>query len=208
MLLDEPFSGLDTRLREQIRDDALHVLKSSGTATLMVTHDPEEAMFMADRLAIMRAGRIEQQGSPVEVYAQPATAFVASFFGQVNELRGTVRNGAVITPLGALAAPGFADGTAVEVLIRPEALKLSPADVRHPIAARVMAARLLGRSSWIHLSLVDPAAGHAEGPREGQAGYFHFHARVPGRFVPREGEILAVGLEPAQAFVFPARLPS
>jgi iron(III) transport system ATP-binding protein len=208
MLLDEPFSGLDTRLREQIRDDALHVLKSSGTATLMVTHDPEEAMFMADRLAIMRAGRIEQHGSPVEVYAHPATAFVASFFGQVNELHGTVRSGAVITPFGTLAAPGFADGTAVEVLIRPEALKLSPADVRHPIAARVMAARLLGRSSWIHLSLVGPGAAETEGPREGQAGYFHFHARVPGRFVPREGEILAVGLEPAQAFVFPARLPS
>ena len=138
MLLDEPFSGLDTRLREQIRDDALHVLKSSGTATLMVTHDPEEAMFMADRLAIMRAGRIEQQGSPVEVYAQPATAFVAVVLrpGQ-RAARDRCASGAVITPLGALAAPGFADGTAVEVLIRPEALQLSPADVRHPIAARV-----------------------------------------------------------------------
>jgi iron(III) transport system ATP-binding protein len=209
MLLDEPFSGLDTRLREQIRDDALHVLKSSGTATLMVTHDPEEAMFMADRLAIMRAGRIEQQGSPVEVYAHPATAFVASFFGQVNELRGTVLGGMVATPFGALAAPCFADGTAVDVLIRPEALKLSAAEGHHSVAARVMAARLLGRSSWVHLSLIEPEAkGGSAGPREGQAGYFHFHARVPGRFVPREGEVLAVGLEPSQAFVFPAAKPT
>jgi iron(III) transport system ATP-binding protein len=208
MLLDEPFSGLDTRLREQIRDDALHVLKSSGTATLMVTHDPEEAMFMADRLAIMRAGRVEQQGSPVEVYAHPATAFVAAFFGQVNELHGMARDGAVITPFGALPAPDLADGTAVDVLIRPEALKLSAADAQHPIVARVMAARLLGRSSWVHLSLIDPAVGQgAAGPREGQAGHIHFHARVPGRFVPREGEILAIGLEASQAFVFPAGQP-
>jgi iron(III) transport system ATP-binding protein len=211
MLLDEPFSGLDTRLREQIRDDALHVLKSSGTATLMVTHDPEEAMFMADRLAIMRAGRVEQEGSPVEVYAHPATAFVASFFGQVNELHGTVLSGAVETPFGALAAPGFADGTRVDVLIRPEALRLTAAveGRDHAIAAKVMAARLLGRSSWIHLSLVEPwrAGVPAEAPHEGQAGFFHFHARVPGRFLPREGEILAVGLEPSQAFVFRAVAP-
>jgi len=211
MLLDEPFSGLDTRLREQIRDDALHVLKSSGTATLMVTHDPEEAMFMADRLAIMRAGRIEQEGSPVEVYAQPATAFVASFFGQVNELHGTVHGGTVETPFGALAAPGLGDGTKVDVLVRPEALRLTAAveGQSHAVAARVMAARLLGRSSWIHLSLAEPwrAGMTAAGPHEGQAGYFHFHARVPGRFLPREGEILAVGLEPSQAFVFPAGAP-
>jgi iron(III) transport system ATP-binding protein len=203
MLLDEPFSGLDTRLREQIRDDALHVLKRSGTATLMVTHDPEEAMFMADRLAIMRAGRIEQQGSPVEVYSHPATAFVAAFFGQVNELKGVVRSGAVVTPLGTLAAPaGFGEGTAVDVLIRPEALRLG-APAAGSVTARVMASRLLGRSSWIHLALTQPLGG----PREGQAGHFHFHARIPGRFLPAEGEVLGVSLEPTQAFVFPAATP-
>jgi iron(III) transport system ATP-binding protein len=202
MLLDEPFSGLDTRLREQIRDDALHVLKSSGTATLMVTHDPEEAMFMADRLAIMRAGRIEQQGSPVEVYSRPEKAFVAAFFGQVNEFRGVVADGIVSTPLGGLDAPGLAEGTPVDVLIRPEALRLG-APGRSTVTARVMAARLLGRSSWIHLSLSGPVGG----PQEGQAGHLHFHARVPGRYLPPEGELLGVGLERSQAFVFPAATP-
>jgi iron(III) transport system ATP-binding protein len=202
MLLDEPFSGLDTRLREHIRDDALHVLKRSGTATLMVTHDPEEAMFMADRLAIMRAGRIEQQGGPVDVYSRPATAFVAAFFGQVNELHGTVRSGSVATPLGTLAAPGLADGTAVDILIRPEALRLGP-PAAGTVAARVMASRLLGRSSWIHLSLMQPTGG----PSEGQAGHFHFHARMPGPFLPAEGEVVGVGLEPTQAFVFAGPTP-
>src|SRR3546814_9891180 len=68
MLLDEPFSGLDRQLRNQVRDDTMHLLKQSGTATLLVTHDPEEAMFMADRIAVMRDGRIEQVGAPVESY--------------------------------------------------------------------------------------------------------------------------------------------
>jgi iron(III) transport system ATP-binding protein len=201
MLLDEPFSGLDTRLRERIRDDTLHVLKQSGAATLMVTHDPEEAMFMADRIAIMRDGRVEQQGRPADVYASPATAFVAAFFGQVNEWQGRVQGGAVATPFGPVPAAGFAEGTMVEVLIRPEALKLSPVgagEVACP--AKILAARLLGRSSWIHLCL----GRHEEGD---EAGHLHVHARVPGRFLPAEGEIVAVCLDASQAFVFPSARP-
>src|SRR5689334_14252062 len=189
MLLDEPFSGLDTRLREQIRDDALHVLKSSGTATLMVTHDPEEAMFMADRLAIMRAGRLEQQGSPVDVYSRPETAFVAAFFGQVNEFRGVVAGGAVATPLGSLEAARLADRTAVDVLVRPEELLLGAAG-RSAVPPRWKARRLLGRSSWIHLILTHPIGG----PGDGQAGHLHFHARDPGRYLPAEGEMHGSGL--------------
>jgi len=77
MLLDEPFSGLDSSLRNLIRDQTLHVLKESGAATLMVTHDPEEAMFMADRIALMRGGRLVQVGRPTELYFSPADAFVA-----------------------------------------------------------------------------------------------------------------------------------
>lgn len=210
MLLDEPFSGLDARLREQVRDDTLHVLKHSDAATLMVTHDPEEAMFMADRLAIMRAGRIEQAGRPVEVYGRPASAFVAQFFGQVNEVRGQVSGGTVRTPFGPVAANGLADGAAAEVLIRPEALRLSaiPEGAEPECAGKVLASRLLGRSSWIHLCL--GAHGRHDGgdqPAEGEAGHLHFHARVHGRFLPAEGEVLAIQLDPAQVFVFPAAVP-
>ncbi|MBL8839731.1 MAG: ABC transporter ATP-binding protein [Alphaproteobacteria bacterium] len=202
MLLDEPFSGLDTRLREQVRDDTLHVLKHSGAAALMVTHDPEEAMFMADRIAVMRDGHIEQDGRPVDVYGTPASAFVAAFFGQVNVWQGMVRGGAVDTPIGRIAAPGLAEGTRAEVVVRPEGMKLSPGDgpVEPPVAAKVLAARLLGRSSWIHLC----CGGDQPGPKEGEAGHLHFHARVPGRFLPCEGDVFAVTVDPAQAFVFPA----
>jgi iron(III) transport system ATP-binding protein len=200
LLLDEPFSGLDARLREQIRDDTLHVLKHEGAATLMVTHDPEEAMFMADRLAIMRHGRIEQQGPPDAVYMKPASPFVAAFFGQVNEFRGRVEGGRVATPFGAVPAPGLAEGAAALVMIRPEALRLGGID--GAIApAKVLAARLLGRTSWVHLCL--GVQGHDTGPLEGEAGHCHFHARAPGRFLPPEGDVLGVRLDPAQAFVFP-----
>jgi iron(III) transport system ATP-binding protein len=203
MLLDEPFSGLDVRLRNQVRDDALHVLKSSGAATLMVTHDPEEAMFMADRIAVMRDGRILQVGPPADLYYAPTDAFVAGFFGDINRLQARVANGRVATVLGEVEASGFADGLEVEVLIRPEALTLRPAssgelggggaDGDGGGMARVMAARLLGRTSLVHLS-VDGADGQD----------LHLHARVPGRFLPEENEVMSVQLDRSQTFVFAA----
>ncbi|MFQ6017731.1 MAG: ABC transporter ATP-binding protein, partial [Kiloniellaceae bacterium] len=104
MLMDEPFSGLDTQLRNQVRDETLHILKQSGAATLMVTHDPEEAMFMADRIALMREGRLVQVGPPTDLYFAPKDAFVASFFGDMNRLECVVHEGRVATPFGAIEA--------------------------------------------------------------------------------------------------------
>ena len=202
MLLDEPFSGLDAQLRVRIRDDTLHLLKGSAAATLMVTHDPEEAMFMADRIALMRAGRMVQVGQPTELYFAPVNSFVAGFFGEVNRLDGRVVKGRVRTPLGDLAAGHLVEGTAVQVLIRPEALKLHPlprcaaASVGgddNCLAARVMAARLLGRSSLVHLSVEGAVADG-----------LHLHGRVPGRFLPGEGDLMAIHLDHSEAFVFPA----
>lgn len=151
---------------------------------------------MADRIALMRAGRIAQVGPPAELYFNPHDAFVAAFFGDLNRFAGTVRDGRVETPLGTVPADGLADGTAVEVLIRPEALRLHPtADKsgRDGAVARVMAARMLGRSSLIHLS-VPQAAG----------GELHLHARIPGRFLPQDEQLLEIQLDRSQTFVFPA----
>ncbi len=200
MLLDEPFSGLDVSLRQQVRDETLHVLKNSGAATLMVTHDPDEAMFMADRVALMRAGRLEQVGIPCELYNSPASPFVASFFGDVNRIPAVVRNGCVSTPLGPLDAGALHEGTPVEVLVRPEALRLQPASAgaADGAAAQVVTARLLGRSSMVHLSL---ANGYMNGHANGEP--LHLHARIPGRFLPSEATELAVNLDRSQAFVFP-----
>jgi iron(III) transport system ATP-binding protein len=197
ILLDEPFSGLDARLRDQVRDGTLHLLKQSGQTTLMVTHDAEEAMFMADRIAVMRAGRNVQTDRPDVLYYHPASAFVTEFFSDVNRISGIVRAGFVETPFGALEARGLAEGSDAEILIRPEALKLSPAE-GHPAAddaaeARVLTARMLGRTSLVHLSTC-----------RNSGEVLHLHARVPGRFLPREDTVLRVGLDRAQAFVFPA----
>lgn len=204
LLLDEPFSGLDARLREQVRDETLHVLKRNGAATMLVTHDAEEAMFLADRIVLMRDGRVVQAGSPVELYTRPTESFAASFFGEVNRLSGVARGGAVETPFGSLPVDadargcGAPDGQMVDILIRPEALLLAPLSTAPPAGglptlARVMAARLLGRSSLVHLGIPD-----------GRGGSLHLHARVPGQFLPPEDSHVAVTLDRRQAFVFPA----
>ena len=197
LLLDEPFSGLDVQLRAQVRDRTLHLLQESGAATMIVTHDPEEAMFLADRIALMRAGRLVQVGAPADLYLRPVDAFSAAFFGEVNRLPGIVQGGCVETPLGLVSGAGFADGQPVQVLIRPEALALSlpPAELG-ATCARVEAARLLGRTSLVHLELED-----------GSGSTLHLHSRVPGRFLPAEGSELFVSFDPAQAFVFPQTGP-
>ncbi|MDJ0951222.1 MAG: ABC transporter ATP-binding protein [Alphaproteobacteria bacterium] len=202
LLLDEPFAGLDARLRDQVRDDVYHILKDSGTACLIVTHDAEEAMFMADRIAVLRAGRLEQIGAPTEIYSQPASAFVTRFFSDVNRLVGTVETGAVKTPFGRIPADAAGDGDRVEILIRPEALRIAPLGTK--IAswgvpapsggsrARVIATRMLGRSSLIHLDVAN----------DGNRG-LHMHSRMPGQVLPPEGEVVSVDLDLDQAFVFP-----
>ena len=195
MLLDEPFSGLDTQLRGQVRDQTLHLLKASGAATLMVTHDPEEAMFMADRIAVMRAGRLLQVGRPEELYHAPADPFVAGLFGEINRLSGAVSGGEVSTPFGQVAAPALGDGTEVEVLIRPEALRLGPCKESRGSdrsRATVLASRLLGRTSLVHLAI---GTGAGED--------LHLRARMAGRFPPAENEPLEVDLDLSQTFVFP-----
>lgn len=196
MLLDEPFSGLDRRLRDQVRDETLHVLKDTGVATVMVTHDPEEAMFMADCIALMNGGRIVQMGSPVELYCYPKTAFAARFFGEVNEFRWKVRGGSLDTPLGRIDAGNLGDGTEAVVMVRPEALKLTAiVDGSSPaVVGRVLASRMLGRSSLVHLSVETPEGGQG----------LHLHARVPGRYLPPPEERLEVGLDKSLVFVYPA----
>ncbi|SEL56880.1 ABC transporter ATP-binding protein [Halomonas daqiaonensis] len=195
MLLDEPFSSLDARLRDRIRDDTLHVLKKVGAATLLVTHDPEEAMFMADRIALMRDGCIVQTGTPRELYCTPCDPFVVSFFGEVNELTGEVRDGRVHTPVGAVNAGWLAEGTQALVMIRPEALRITEREA--PVEAHnyshVIMAKLLGRSSLLHL------CAHGEDGREA-----HLHARVPGVFLPAEGQAVDIHLDLSQVFVFPS----
>ena len=189
LLLDEAFASLDARLREQVRDDTLHVLQTSGIATLLVTHDSEEAMFMGDRIALMRDGRILQLGPPETLYFRPADRYVATFLGEVNRLPGRVRGGRAETVLGALPAGPLPEGAPADVLVRPEGLRLGSGEARE---AEVQACRLLGATTLVHLSLPD-----------GAGGQLHLHARLPpGRRLSR-GERVTVAIDPERAFVFP-----
>ncbi len=193
ILLDEPFSGLDNRLRDKIRDDTLHVLKQSGAATLMVTHDAEEAMFMADRIAVLNEGYLQQIGTPDTLYCAPVNQFVAEFFGEINYLTGKVQGGKVDTPIGFIVAKGLPDGEDVEILIRPEAVCLSAVnEASAQWQVQVVASRMLGRTSLIHLRTCRQPVGE-----------IHLHARMPGRFLPDEHQALAVELDPNQTFIFP-----
>ncbi len=193
ILLDEPFSGLDARLRDQVRDESLHILKESGTAALLVTHDAEEAMFMADRIGVMRDGRLVQFDKPDELYMRPTDAFVAEFFGEVNKVYGTASHGIVNTPIGDFPAPQFTDGQKAEIIIRPEAINVGAERADAALCGKVLASRMLGRTSLIHLCLCQHAKEE-----------FHLHSRVPGRYLPAENETVSIEFDPGRAFVFPA----
>ena len=126
ILLDEPFSNLDVALRTQVREDVQRIIREAGVSAVLVTHDQDEAMSLADCLAVMFAGRIHQIGTPRALYEAPVSRQVAQFLGDANLIPGTACGHVAQTSLGDLALRAPADG-AVEVLIRPEALVLNGA---------------------------------------------------------------------------------
>jgi len=189
ILMDEPYAGLDSRLRERIRDDMLHILKETGTAVLLVTHDSEEAMFMSDRIYVMRSGRIEQAGRPIDLYCRPQNAFVAEFFGEVNRIDGIVHKGHLVTPLGQFDIPQGKEGQSASLIIRHEGLVIGNGDAPN---AEVMETRLLGRYSLVHLSL--PLAKGED---------LHLHARVPGLNMFSPGQKVTLSVDPSQVFIYP-----
>jgi iron(III) transport system ATP-binding protein len=126
VLLDEPFSGLDPVLRAELRDATLTTLAETKTTTLFVTHDAEDALQVADRLVILKSGRMLQEAPPREAYDKPASLHVAAALGSINTYRGRVQNGAVQTPFGAVAAAHLVEGGEADVAVRAEAITVRP----------------------------------------------------------------------------------
>jgi putative spermidine/putrescine transport system ATP-binding protein len=129
LLLDEPLSALDAKVRQQLREQIRLLQQQLGTTTLFVTHDQEEALSMADRVGVMRQGKLEQIAAPDELYADPATPFVAEFVGVMNRIPGELQSGGTVLVLGTnvpVRGQGTVgvDGNAVDVLVRPEGLKM------------------------------------------------------------------------------------
>ncbi len=200
MLMDEPFSGLDNRLRDGIRDETLAILKEEDAAVLLVTHEPEEAMRMADEIALMRDGKIVQQGAPYNVYTRPADKAAVAFFSDVNILPAQVNGALADTPFGQFLAPGVPDGTDVEIVFRPQHVKLdfdrngkgplpTPSD---GVAARgvVERARFLGNESLVEFRMDFNGA--------------ILKATVPNVFVPQPGRVMWLTIRRDRCFVFPA----
>ena len=199
MLMDEPFSGLDNRLRDGIRDETLGILKEEGTSVLLVTHEPEEAMRMADEIALMRGGKIVQVGAPYNIYNNPKDRAAAAFFSDVNVIAGVAENFQTDTPFGKFFTPALHNRTDVEIVIRPQHLKIDFDRNGHgpnstptegvPARGLVKRARFLGNESLVELRMeYDDST---------------LTASIPGVFLPKEGTPLWLSMRRDRCFVFP-----
>ncbi|MEL6437447.1 MAG: ABC transporter ATP-binding protein, partial [Pseudomonadota bacterium] len=155
MLMDEPFSGLDTRLKDEIRLQTLSILRETRATTIVVTHDAEEAMRMGDRIALLRDGQIVQIGTAEELYSDPVDLFTAGFFAELNTVEADVCDGSVQTPLGVFEAPShFAEGTRATIALRVTGMDLTPADVGSGgVQGRVISRRFLGDMEQLTLAV-------------------------------------------------------
>ncbi|MFD9461642.1 ABC transporter ATP-binding protein [Streptomyces sp. NPDC060027] len=162
LLLDEPLSALDAKVRLSLREEIRRLQLELGITTLFVTHDQEEALSMADRVAVMRAGQLEQCASPAELYGRPATAFVAEFVGTMSRLPGSL-DGDTVEVLGRrLPVDGDAPAAGeVDVLVRPEAVRVSADDTGD---ARVVATAFLGAATRVTVRLADGTEVKADLP--------------------------------------------
>jgi iron(III) transport system ATP-binding protein len=184
LLMDEPFSGLDRRLRDSVREETLAVLNESGATSLIVTHDPEEAMRMADRIALMHEGRLVQVGTPEDLFLRPRTLFAARFFSDINELDAIVRSGLATAWLGEMST-SLPDGKAI-IAVRPSSVRVNR---RGPgRAGRVVSARFLGDVDQLEIAIDGTDA--------------RLRARVEAGHW-QEGSDVNVSFDTRQALVFP-----
>jgi iron(III) transport system ATP-binding protein len=193
LLLDEPFSSLDLNLKEEIRDDTLHLLQKSNVTVLIVTHDPFEAMFISNKIYIMKkGGTIVQSGSPQDLYNNPSNAYVAGFFGETNKFTGIVKNSHVQTPIGNIKASKSLENKKVEIHVRPQAIKLQQEQTPvYGVKGTVMASRLMGSYSFVHISVLDE-----------NNEIIHVHSHMPPSFSPKQSSAVGIEVDINQAFIF------
>jgi len=198
MLMDEPFSGLDDRLRDEVRDETFNLLRSEDTAVLMVTHDPQEAMRVADDIALMRDGKILQRGAPYNIYNTPVDLKALQFFSDANAIQATLKGSLADTPFGQFFAPGLSDGTNIDIVFRPQHVRIDfdrkgrgpLPTVSQGIAARgiVKRARFVGNESLIEFKMDFGLT---------------IKASVPNVFLPDTGHPLWLTVPRDKCYIFP-----
>lgn len=142
ILMDEPFSGLDVQLRDSMQEETIALLRETRATAVIVTHHPEEAMRLADRIAVLRCGGIVQTGTAEDLYDHPSELFVARLFSEINEIAYRTKGGAIETPLGRVPAPGIADGDIAILGLRERGIR-----VREPgqgLPGRILHSKFLG----------------------------------------------------------------
>jgi iron(III) transport system ATP-binding protein len=159
LLLDEPFASLDANLRASVRSEVCAILRRAGTTAVLVTHDQDEALSIADLVAVLRRGTVAQIGTPRDLYEHPLDGELASFIGEANLIAGVVESGTVATPLGSLALYRSLhppDSRQVTVLVRPEQLSVVTHDSGGGVPARVLGVEFHGHDATVRLAAEDP----------------------------------------------------
>ena len=184
LLLDEPLSALDAGLRERLRDELAILLRRFGITSVFVTHDQNEALAISDRIAVMRAGRIQQIGTPEDLYHNPANTFVAGFVGSAQQLDGQARGESLLLEGGVLPVGRPVDGRSVWV--RAENVRL---DAEGPLAGRVETATFLGNHTRLAVSGVVPGL---------------LAARYEGLGPPCKGDVVRLSIQPESLLLLEA----
>ncbi len=157
VLLDEPFASLDAHMRASVREEVQRILRATATTTLLVTHDQDEALSLADLVAVLRDGKIAQYATPQDLYARPIDDNLARFVGDANLLEGVLEGTLVETPLGKLPAlwhgESPATGCRVTVLVRPEQIELHPSDREQGLSGRIVRSGYHGHDAVLHVQI-------------------------------------------------------
>jgi len=191
ILLDEPFASIDVSRRRQLRQRSRLSLKQSGAITIMVTHDPEEALDMADRIAVMDQGRIVQFGEPIELFSKPATALVAGLFGEAQTYPATIDSGIASFAFGQIPAADFTESTKAELVLRPQQTRLTPSS--DDTGYRILDLRFRG-AHWLALIGCDDAEA------------IPLHVQLPDANNLTAGMPVSLSFDPAGAFFFPVAI--
>lgn len=154
LLMDEPFSNLDHRLRDQIRQSTIEILKQTSTTTIIVTHDPEEALQIADQIILMHQGKIIQSGTPKQLYFQPKTLFAARYFSDLNEIKTQIQDQQLHTIFGNIAFPKhLTSNNEIRCYFRPHQLRVNRIKTENSLAAKIISSNFLGYSQLLKLKI-------------------------------------------------------
>ena len=184
ILMDEPFSGLDVYLRDTLRQKTRELLKETRSTGIIVTHDPVEAVQMADRIVVMQDGKILQAGLADDLYRHPSNLFVARLFSEINELPAVVQNGVVEMPFGRFPAPGIADGSRVVLCVRKRAVRPDWKGVQ----GRVLAVQFQGDTAQLTLGVTG-----LETPLK---------SLIQEQMIPAVGDYVMINIDPKDTFIF------